>query len=131
MSDQKILQKTLDKLQDRPGAKDISNFDRMVIELGKYMTSFEMDSCLDFMDTIKDSKYDVNPSVTDCKTQLEIMFGKERTKELIVKWSMENQNLLSVFGKLKYKNKKDPSDKTFYDGLDPTDNPDDYEKVYI
>jgi predicted dehydrogenase len=45
-------------------------------------------------------------------------------------WSQENQKLLTVFGKMKYK-RKDGADKLIYDGLDPWDNPDDYDKVYI
>ena len=28
-------------------------------------------------------------------------------------------------------NKKDPSDKTLYDGLDPEDNVNDWEKIYV
>lgn len=131
MIDNKVMKKTLKSLVDRPGTHNITNFNRMTVELSKYMTDIEMDLCIGFMDTIKDSKWDINPSVDDCKTQMEIMFGRDRFKEMVIKWSMENQKLLSVFGKLKYKNKKDPTDKTFYDGLDPTDNPDDWEKVYI
>ena len=118
-------------LIDRPNTNHIKNFDHMIVELSKYMTEIEIDSCIGFMETIEDSKWDVNPSVEDCKTQLQIMFGKDRVKELIVQWSRDNQKLTSVFGKLRYISKKDPSDKTLYDGLDPTDNPEDYEKIYV
>ena len=115
---------------DRPFTQHIANFDRMTVELGKYMTEFEMDQCIEFMDKIHDSKFDINPTVDDCKTQLQIMFGKDRVHEMIEKWSMENQKLLTVFGTKKFR-RKDGSDKTAYDGLDPWDNPDDYEKIYV
>jgi len=115
-------------LLDRPPTHNIKNFDRMVVELGKYMNEIEMDQCLEFMNTVADSKWDINPSTEDCKTQLQIMLGKDRVNEMIMKWSMENQNLLTVFGKLKYKRN---SDGSIWDGLDSTDNPDDYTKVYL
>jgi hypothetical protein len=102
----------------------------MTVELGKYMTPMEMDMCIDFMDTLKDTKYDINPSVEDCKTQMQIMFGKERFHDLVMQWSQENQKLLTVFGKMKYR-KKDGTDKIAYDGLDAWDNPEDYEKIYL
>jgi len=115
-------------LLDRPPTHNIKNFDRMTVELGKYMNEIEMDQCLEFMNTVADSKWDINPSTEDCKTQLQIMLGKDRVNEMIMKWSMENQNLLTVFGKLKYKRN---SDGSIWDGLDSTDNPDDYTKVYL
>lgn len=117
-------------LLDRPPTHNIKNFDRMVVELGKYMNEWEMDQCLEFMNTVADSKWDINPTVEDCKTQLQIMLGKDNVNEMIRLWSLENQNLLTVFGKLKYM-RKDNSDKTAYDGLDPTDDPNDYIKVYL
>ena len=115
---------------DRPFTQHIANFDRMTVELGKYMTDKEMDDCIGFMDTLKDTKYDINPSVTDCENQFKLMFGSDRYKEIVLQWSQENQKLLSVFGKMKYK-RADGQDNTIYDGLDPEDNPDDYEKIYI
>lgn len=115
---------------DRPFTQHISNFDRMTVELGKYMTEWEMDQCINFMDTLKDTKYDINPSVDDCKTQMQLMFGKERFHQMVMQWSEANQKLLTVFGTKKYK-RKDGTDKTIYDGLDPWDNPEDWEKVYV
>ena len=115
-------------LLDRPPTHDIKNFDRMTVELSKYMNEYEIDQCIEFMNTIQGSKWDINPSAEDCKTQMEIMFGKDRMRELIMKWSEENQNILTVFGQLKYRHKVD---KTIWDGLDPTDNPNDYEKIYL
>ena len=106
----------------------IKNFDKMTTELSKYMTEHEIDQCISFMHTLKDTKYDINPSPEDCKTQLQIMFGRDRFTELTQKWGQENQQFLSVFGTMKFKEK---TTGNFYDGLDPEDNPEDYIKVYI
>jgi hypothetical protein len=56
------------------------------------------------------------------------MFGRDRFLELTQAWGEKNQKFLSVFGTLKYKLK---SDGSFWDGLDETDNEEDYIKVYI
>ena len=106
----------------------IKNFDKMVTELSPFMNEIEIDQCISFMHTLQDTKNDINPSPEDCKTQLQIMFGRDRFLELTQKWGQKNQKFLSVFGALKYKDKRDGK---FYDGLDETDNVDDYEKVYI
>jgi hypothetical protein len=106
----------------------IKNFDKMVTELSPFMNEYEIDKCISFMFTLEDTKYDINPSPEDCKTQLSIMLGSDRFLELTQKWGQKNQKFLSVFGALKYKDKRDGK---FYDGLDETDNVDDYEKVYI
>lgn len=106
-------------------------FDKMVSELGPFMNIFEVDRCVDFMYQIEDSKFDINPSISDCKTQLQIILGKDRYEEIVSEWKKYNQKILTQFGTLKYKNKKDPTDKTLYDGLDETDDPNDWEKVYV
>ena len=106
----------------------IKNFDKMTTELSKYMTEYEIDQCISFMHTLNDTKYDINPSPEDCKTQLPIMFGRDRFLELTQQWGQKNQKFLSVFGSLKFKEK---ATGKFYDGLDETDNVEDYEKVYI
>jgi len=111
--------------------KKVDIMNKMVTELSLYMTPMELDQCMDFMYQIEDSKFDINPTVSDCKTQLQLILGRDRFLEIIEQWNKNNQKLLSVFGTLKYKSKKDPSDKTLYDGLDPEDNPDDWEKVYV
>ena len=67
-------------------------------------------------------------SVGDCETQLRIILGTERYEMIREKWNADNQKLLSVFGTLKYKCKKDGK---VYDGLDPEDLETDYEKVYV
>lgn len=106
----------------------IKNFDKMVTELSPFMNEYEIDQCIGFMHTLKDTKNDINPSPDDCKTQLQIMLGKDRMLELTQAWGKKNQKFLSVFGELKY---KDKSTGIIYDGLDPEDNPEDYEKLYI
>ena len=115
-------------LLDRPFyTGHIKNFDKMTVELSPYMTEYEIDQCIGFMFTLQDTKNDINPSVTDCKTQLELILGKERFLEICKQWNQKNQKWLSVFGSLKYKRK---SDNTYWDGLDESDDPNDYEKVY-
>jgi hypothetical protein len=111
--------------------KKINIMNKMVTELSIYMTETELDRCMDFMYQIEDSKFDINPTVSDCKSQLKLILGSDRYEEIVEKWKQNNQKILSVFGTLKYKNKLDTSDKTLYDGLDPTDNPDDWEKIYV
>jgi len=106
----------------------IKNFDKMVTELSPFMNEYEIDQCISFMHTLQDTKNDINPSPEDCKTQLQIMFGRDRFLELTQQWGVKNQKFLSVFGSLKYKEK---ATGKFYDGLDETDNTEDYEKVYI
>jgi hypothetical protein len=111
--------------------KKIDIMNKMVTELSLYMNDTELDRCMDFMYQIEDSKFDINPTVSDCKSQLKLILGSDRYDEIVSKWKDNNQKILSVFGTLKFKNKLDPSDKTLYDGLDPTDNPEDWEKVYV
>lgn len=111
--------------------KKVDIMNKMVTELSLYMTDMETDRCLDFMFTIEDSKFDVNPTVSDCQTQLKLILGSDRYDEIVEQWKQNNQKILSVFGTLKFKNKLDTTDKTLYDGLDPEDNPDDWEKIYV
>ena len=56
------------------------------------------------------------------------MIAKHNCKSCWVRIDSKNQKFLSVFGALKFKEK---ATGNFYDGLDETDNPQDYEKVYI
>jgi len=111
--------------------KKVDIMNKMVTELSIYMSDIELDRCMDFMYQIEDSKFDINPTVTDCKTQLKLILGSERYDQIVEQWKQNNQKLLSVFGTLKYKNKLDTNDKTLYDGLDPEDDPQDWEKVYV
>jgi hypothetical protein len=111
--------------------KKVDIMNKMVTELSIYMHETELDRCMDFMYQIQDSKFDINPTVSDCKTQLKLILGSDRYEEIVSQWKQNNQKILSVFGTLKFKNKKDLTDKTLYDGLDPEDNPDDWEKIYV
>ena len=111
--------------------KKVDIMNKMVTELSIYMHETELDRCMDFMYEIENSKFDINPTVSDCKTQLKLILGSDRYDEIVDKWKSNNQKILSVFGTLKYKNKKDNTDKTLYDGLDPEDDPLDYEKIYV
>jgi len=111
--------------------KKVDIMNKMVTELSIYMSETELDRCMDFMYEIENSKFDINPTVSDCKTQLKLILGSDRYDEIVEKWKSNNQKILSVFGTLKYKNKKDSTDKTLYDGLDPEDDPQDWEKIYV
>jgi len=111
--------------------KKIDMMNKMVTELSIYMHETELDRCMDFMYTIENSKFDINPTVSDCKSQLKLILGSDRYDYIVEQWKHNNQKILSVFGTLKYKNKKDSTDKTLYDGLDPEDDPNDFDKVYV
>lgn len=115
-------------LIDRPHTDHIRNLDRMVTELSPYMTEFEIDQIVSFMVKLKDTKHDINPSIEDSKTQIKLIIGSDRYDEVVMKWKMSNQKLLTSFGTLKF---KDKSTGMIYDGLDPTDDPINYEKIYL
>lgn len=116
-------------LVDKPDfTHNIRVFDKMVTELSPYMTELEIDQVISFMLTIQHSKWDINPTVEDSKTQLQLILGSERFSEICKQWNVKNQKWLTVFGTRKYRHKVD---KTYWDGLDDSDNPDDYEIVWI
>ena len=106
----------------------VAVLDKMITELSTHMRDDEVDKCIGFLHTLKDTKIDVNWTATDAKTQICIMLGSDRFQELAEKWSAKNQKFLTVFGTLKFKRK---SDKTLWDGLDEEDKVEDYDKVYI
>lgn len=116
-------------LVDKPDfTHNIRVFDKMTTELSPYMTEFEIDQVVEFMFKIQHSKWDINPTVEDSKTQLQLILGVERFAEICKQWNSKNQKWLTVFGTRKYRHK---TDKTYWDGLDETDNPEDYEIVWI
>lgn len=116
-------------LVDKPDfTHNIRVFDKMTTELSPYMTEHEIDQVVSFMLTIQHSKWDINPTVEDSKTQLQLILGSDRFHEICKQWNSKNQKWLTVFGTKKYRHK---IDKTYWDGLDETDNPDDYEIVWI
>lgn len=106
----------------------IRNLERMVVELSPYMTEYEIDRCVGFCHTISTSQFDTNPTVEDSKGQIKLILGEERYWEVIRQWNTKNQQLLKENGVRKLKRK---CDNTLWDGLDPEDNPNDYEEVYI
>lgn len=108
--------------------KKVNIMNKMVTELSPYMNETELDQCMDFMYQIEDSKFDVNPTVSDCKSQLQLILGSDRYQEVVDSWKQHNQKILSVFGTLKYKEK---STGKLYDGLDPEDDIELFEKVYV
>ena len=111
-----------------PNTPHISVFTRMVTELSPHMKDYEIEKCVGFIEKIQDSKFDINPSIEDSKTQIKLLIGSERFAECVEQWKKNNQKLLTVFGTRKYKYRKDG---TLWDGLDPEDKPDDYEIVYV
>lgn len=117
----------LKTLIDRPNTPGAKVLDRMVVEFSKYLSEIEMDICVEFLDKIKDSKYDVNWTETDAATQMKMLLGEERYHTLKLKWGEDNQHLLKNLGKKKYLGK----DGVYYDGLDPTDDPNDFKEIYI
>jgi hypothetical protein len=119
----------LKTLVDKPDfTHNIRVFDKMCTELSPYMTELEIDQVVSFMLEIQHSKWDINPSVEDSKTQLQLILGSDRFAEICRQWNKKNQKWLTVFGIRKYKHKATGS---YYDGLDDNDNPDDYEIVWI
>lgn len=114
-------------LIDRPNTSHCRSLDRMIVEFSKYLSELEMDICLEFLDKIKDSKWDVNWSEEDAATQMKMMLGEQRYKDLKLQWGKDNQHLLKNLGTIKYLGK----DGVYYDGLDPEDKPEDFEIVYV
>lgn len=119
----------LKTLLDRPFInKKNPILDKMILELSLYMNPMELDRLIDFMWTLENSEQDINYTVNDCETQLRIILGSERYETIRDEWKAKNQKMLSVYGTLKYKCKKTGK---LYDGLDDTDNEEDYEKYYV
>jgi len=118
----------LRQLIDRTFTHQVKTLDRMIVELSKYMTDFEIDTCVGFLDTISTSQYDVNWSETDSATQMRIMLGSQRYSEVKWLWSMDNQQLTKQTGVKKYRH---IYDKTVWDGLDPEDDHSQYEEIWV
>ena len=113
---------------DRPNTSNIKVMERMSCELSPYMSPIEVDKVVEFMCTISGSKFDINPSIEDSKTQLQIILGKDRYKEIEMKWALANQKLITPYGKRKYRR---ISDGTIWDGLDKEDLETDYEQIFV
>ena len=115
-------------LIDRPTTTTFRALDSMVAELSAHLTEIEIDLLVDSMGKLSTSKYDVNFSVQDAKNWIVDTIGRERYERAVLKWSAVNQKTLTAFGKMKYKCVKT---NELYDGLDPEDNPVDFEKIYV
>ena len=115
------------QLIDRPHTSHCRSLDRMIVEFSKYLGPFELDVCLEFLEKISDSKWDVNWSEDDAATQMKLMLGNDRYKELKIQWGKDNQHLLKNVGTIKYLG----LDGVYYDGLDPEDKIEDYTITYI
>lgn len=112
-------------LIDRPDTAKIKHLDRMIAELSRYMTELEIEQCVDLLTTLSTSKWDVNLSPTDAAGQLRMMLGSYRYEYIKAMWAKDNSHLINN-GRTKYIHKET---KAIYDGLDPEDNPLDYDKV--
>jgi len=109
--------------------KTMRNLERMTVELSPFLNEWELDTVMEFNRTISTSKFDMNPTVEDCVGQFKIMLGEERYMEVVREWTKKNQPLLKEIGKtMKFRRK---TDGTYWDGLDPEDNPNDYEVTYV
>jgi hypothetical protein len=120
-----MIDLNLKQLIDKPDTTDIRPLDRIVCELSKYMTPLEIDACVDYMDLTHDSKFDVNLTVGDAAEQMKLILGRERYEYIKMLWSKNNSHLING-GRTKYVHK---STGAIYDGLDPDDNPLDYDAV--
>lgn len=112
-------------LIDRADTSKIKHLDRMIAELSKYMNEFEIDQSVELLSTLSTSKWDVNLSPTDAAVQLKMMLGSHRYEYIKAMWAKDNSHLINN-GRTKYIHKET---KVIYDGLDPEDNPLDYDKV--
>ncbi len=116
-------------LIDRMGAANQKNInlDRMVCELSRYMTEWEIDQCVAVLNTLATSEFDINLTVDDAALQLKIILGDERYQEVKQQWSLNNQHLIPD-GRVKYYRAQD---NTWWDGLDDSDDPKDYQRVVL
>ena len=116
---------TMKTLLDRVDTTHVRTLDRMIAELSPHMSEFEIDASVELLNTLASSKFDINLSVDDAKTQLKLLLGSERYEMIKCAWALKNQHLI-VDGRTKYICKKT---NMVYDGLDPHDSPEDYTMV--
>lgn len=117
----------LKTLIDRHDTSKIKNLDRMVTELSKHMSEFEIDKCIDLINTMSQSQYDINLSVDDAAAQLRLTLGRDRYQYLKYLWSKSNQSLIKE-GKTKFVHKETGD---IFDGLDPDDDPAHYDRIMM
>lgn len=112
-------------LIDRLDTTRVRNLDHMIAELSPHMNEFEIDRAVDLLNMMATSKFDINLSVDDASTQLKLLLGTERYEQIKYHWSVKNQHLIKD-GRKKYYRK---SDGRIFDGLDPEDDPSDYNVI--
>lgn len=118
----------LKTLLDRPILPGQQLLDKIVVELSRYLNPIELDMIIDRMALLSNSKYDVNWSVTDCATYISGIIGQDRYARAKELWVENNQKMVTAFGRKKYKHKQT---KELFDGLDPEDDSNNYDIVYI
>ena len=119
---------TVKTLLDRVDTTHVRNLDRMIAELSPHMTELELDRAVDVLNTMACSRWDINLTVSDAATQLKLLFGAERYETIKTNWARKNQHLMRNLGTKKYMH---VATGALYDGLDPTDDPKDYEVIYV
>jgi len=115
-------------LVDRPMLPRTQLLDKIVAELSPFLTPIELDMIIDRMNIIATSKWDVNFSVSDATTWISEIIGVERYNRAKQSWTEANQRVITPFGTKKYKCKQT---KQIFDGLDPEDDPTNYEVFYL
>ena len=118
----------LKSIIDRPNLVGFNAFNKIFSELGPHLRDDEIEKILDFMFEIENSKFDINPSISDSITQIKIIIGSDRYDEVKEEWSKYNPEKIKQYGTIKYQCKKT---NEIYDGLDDTDDPNDYKEIYI
>ena len=113
---------------DRKDTSRIQLLDKIIAELSPYLSPFALDILITHMNLISNSQHDVNPSVTDCIELIKELIGNDVYTDAKFNWTMANQKTVTAFGTKKYRDRKT---NQLYDGLDDTDNPSDYEIIYV
>lgn len=122
--------KTLNTYVDRPLNLNNKVMDKMVAEISPFLNEFEIDKIVEFMWTIDTSKFEVNYTIDDASSQLKIILGAERYEQVKGAWASKNQHLIKQTdaNTVKYRRR---SDGLLFDGLDPEDNPADYQQIIM
>ena len=113
---------------DRKDTSRIQLLDKIIAELSPFLSPFALDILITHMNLISGSKYDVNPSVTDCVELIKELIGIEVYTDAKMQWTLANQKAVTPFGTKKYRDKKT---HILYDGLDPEDIESDFEIIYV
>lgn len=113
---------------DRKDTSRIQLLDKIIAELSPFLSPFALDILITHMNLISGSKWDVNPSVTDCVELIKELIGIDVYTDAKMQWTLANQKAVTPFGIKKYRDKKT---HILYDGLDPEDIESDFEIIYV